>query len=423
MKLNTRREFMANVGLGAVALAASRKSFAADESALLKRAEKLLAQAPFIDTHNDLPSMIIELAGGDVAKYDLSVRHPELCADVPAMRAGRLGAQYWSVYVDSSTQERGVALHEGLRQFDVVARMIRATPAFEQAHSAADIERISRAGKLACLVGVEGGHLIELSPAVLRVFFDLGARYLTLTHFGNVPWADSATDRPEQYGLTDLGRQLVREMNRLGMFADLSHVSADTMRDVLKVTRAPVLFSHSNAFALTQHPRNVPDDVLRSLRDNGGVIHVNFIRGYVSPHGKEWLEQRAATLRELHSRLVAQADIDKAVAEWEKSNPGHATIGDMANHIDHIREVAGVDHIGIGADFFNTNANEMVEGLANVTQYPDLFAELLKRGYSDADILKIAGRNHLRAMHTMEEVAAGLQRTETPLITEPARAP
>jgi membrane dipeptidase len=294
---------------------------------------------------------------------------------------------------------------------------------FEQARTADDIERIHATGKIACLLGVEGGHMIENSPAVLRVFYELGARYMTLTHWDNIDWADAATDRPERYGLTDLGKHVVREMNRLGMFVDLSHVSADTMRDALRATRAPVIFSHSNAYAIDPHPRNVPDDVLRLVRDNGGVVHVNFIRSFVSPEGQAWDDKRAAALRNLRGRLTDQASIDKAISDWEKSaGLAPAGIGDVANHIDHIRKVAGVDHIGIGADFYHADESDMATGLGNVTRYPYLFAELLRRRYTDEEILKIAGRNHLRAMRQMERVAAEIQPTESPLISEGTKA-
>jgi membrane dipeptidase len=363
--------------------------------------------------------MFLELNGGDVSKFDLGQRQVTLCADVPALREGRVGAQYWSIFVESATQKTHVSMHEALREFDVALRIIDSQKDFEQARTADDIERIRRAGRIACLMGVEGGHMIENSPAALRVFHSLGARYLTLTHWDNIDWADAATDRPEHHGLTDLGKQLVREMNRLGMFADLSHVSADTMRDALRVTRAPVLFSHSGALALNPHPRNVPDDVLAMLRDNGGVIHVNFIRPFISREGFAWTQKGEAMQRDMHARGMDDAAIKQAGEEWEKSSGPSATIADVADHIDHIRKVAGIDAIGIGADYYDVKVETMVTGLGNVTRYPYLFAELLGRGYSDEDILKIAGRNHLRAMRRMEKVAAELQRTETPLITEP----
>jgi membrane dipeptidase len=422
--MTNRREFLARTAGSAALLAGARVfgSPAADESAaLLKRAQALLEKAPLIDTHNDLPSMLLEQGAGDLTRFDLKVRQPKLCADIPSLREGRVGAQYWSIFVESATQNTGKSLHEAVREFDVALRMIAGHADFEQARSSDDIERIRRAGRIACLMGVEGGHMIESSPAALRVFHGLGARYLTLTHWDNVPWADSATDRGEHFGLTDLGRKLLREMNRLGMFADLSHVSADTMRDVLRQSRAPVIFSHSNAYALNPHPRNVPDDVLKMLADNGGVIHVNFIRPFIARDGFAWTQKRDDLQRELRARQVDDATIKKQLDEWTKAMAPNPGIGDVADHIDHIRKVAGIDHIGIGADFFDTEEVTMVPGLGNVTRYPWLFAELLRRGYSDDDVLKIAGRNHLRAMRAMEKVAAELSRTEKPLVIEPAR--
>ena len=417
--MTTRREFVSHAALSAVALSTGARALAADASpnaALLDRARTLLERAPLIDTHNDLPSMFIELNGGDVTKFDLGVRQPTLCADVPALREGRVGAQYWSIFVESATQNTHVSLHEALREFDVALRIIASNKDFEQARTADDIERIHKAGRIACLMGVEGGHMIENSPAALRIFHALGARYMTLTHWDNIDWADSATDRPEHLGLTELGTKLIREMNRLGMFVDLSHVSADTMRDALRASRAPVIFSHSSAFAINPHPRNVPDDVLKTVADNGGVVHVNFIREFVARDGLVWTQKRDDKQRELHARGMNDAGIKKALEEWEASTLTQPTIADVADHIDHIRKVAGIDHIGIGADYYDVKEASMVPGLANVTRYPYLFAELLKRGYSDEDVMKIAGRNHLRAMRAMEKVAAELQKTETPLI-------
>lgn len=386
---------------------------------LLARAKALLEKAPLIDTHNDLPSMLLETKAGDLTSFDMSKIQPTLCADIPRLREGCVGAQYWSVWVDSATQRTHTSLHEALREFDAALRFIRSRPEFEQARTADDIDHIHQSGRIACLLGVEGGHMIENSPAALRIFHDLGARYMTLTHWDNIDWADSATDRPEHYGLTELGERVVKEMNRLGMFADISHVSADTMRDTLRVTRAPVIFSHSNAFAIDPHPRCVPDDVLRLMPANGGVVHVNFIGAFVSPRNPEWQEKRAAALKDLHAHLDTDKAIAKGIADWEKANTfSRGTISEVADHIDHIRKVAGIDHIGIGADFYDVNSDSMVVGLEDVTRYPYLFAELLRRGYSDEDVLKIAGRNHLRAMRQMEKIAAELQMSEAPLITE-----
>lgn len=387
-------------------------------NSLVERARALLQEAPLIDTHNDLPSMLLE-QHGDLAKYDLGKPQPALCADIPRLREGGVGAQYWSVFVESATQRSHTSLHEAMREFDVALRMIRSQAGFEQARTAKDIERIYKAGRIACLLGVEGGHMIENSPAALRIFYDLGARYMTLTHWDNIDWADSATDRPEHYGLTGFGKQVIHEMNRLGMFVDISHVSADTMRDALAFSRAPVIFSHSSAFAINPHPRNVPDDVLRKLASNGGVVHANFIKEFISRKNAEWQDRRTQALRELHERLDSDDAIQKGIREWEDKNPlPRPTISDVADHIDHLRDVAGIDHVGIGADYYNAGQNSMAEGLDDVTRYPYLFAELLRRKYSDDDVRKIAGRNHLRAMRQMEQVAAELQKSERPLLIE-----
>jgi membrane dipeptidase len=400
-------------------LAAVRAASADTDPKLLERARALLRQAPLIDTHNDLPSMLLETKAGDLTSFDMSKTQPTLCADIPRLREGCVGAQYWSVFVESATQKTHTSLHEAMREFDVALRYMRSSPELEQARTADDIERIHKAGRIACLLGVEGGHMIENSPAALRVFYELGARYMTLTHWDNIDWADAATDRPEHYGLTEFGERVVKEMNRLGMFADISHVSPNTMRDTLHVSRAPVIFSHSDAFAIDPHPRCVPDDVLRLVPANGGVVHVSFIWEFVSPKYPEWQERRTAAVRDMHARFDTDDAVAKGIAAWEKANAApRGSVSDVADHIDHIRQVAGVDHIGIGADFYQSGGDSMVPGLEDVSRYPYLFAELLRRGYSDEDVLKIAGRNHLRAMRQMEKVAAELQKSEAPLITE-----
>jgi membrane dipeptidase len=434
--LLSRRRFIGQTSLVAVSAATVNSVFAdsvlakaaaagdnplAPDPKLLEHAKLLLERAPLVDTHNDLPSAFLETMAGDLTFFDMTKPQPTLCADIPSLREGRVGAQYWSVFVESATQKTHTSLHEAMREFDVALRFVQANADLEQARTADDIERIHKSGRIACLLGVEGGHMIENSPAALRNFCALGARYMTLTHWDNIDWADSATDRPEHYGLTEFGERVVKEMNRLGMFADLSHVSGDTMRDALHVTRAPVIFSHSNAFAIDPHPRCVPDDVLRLMPANGGVVHVNFIPSFISPKAPEWSQKRTAALKELHARLDNDKAIAKGIADWEKANPGpRGSIGDVADHIDHIRKVAGIDHIGIGADYYEVDPTSMVLGLENVSRYPYLFAELLRRGYSDEEVMKIAGRNHLRAMRQMEQVAARLQKTEAPLISEGA---
>jgi membrane dipeptidase len=425
----SRRSFLAQASLIAGS-AAMGESFSSDAAAgggsepppdagLLERAKMLLEQAPLIDGHNDLGAMFLKTRADDLSQLDMGQVQPTLCADIPRLRAGRVGAQYWSIWADGSTQSTHTALHEALREFDVMLRFIRSRPELAQARTADDIDRIHRSGRIACLMGVEGGHMMESSPAALRIFQELGARYLTLTHLDDVPWADSATDRAERHGLSEFGRQIIRELNRIGVFADISHVSPEAMLDTLKVTRAPVIFSHSNAWAVEPHVRNVPDEVLRLIPANGGVVHVTFIREFVSPQDPAWQAKRLAALRDLHARFDTDEAISRHIAEWERANPHpRGTISDVADHIDHIRQVAGIDHIGIGSDFYDVAPDAMAIGLEDVSRFPYLFCELLRRGYSDGDVLKIAGRNHLRAMRRMEAVAAELQKTEQPLVIE-----
>lgn len=410
----TRRELVSLLGAVAATPAFSAATTPADPPELA-RAIRLLRAAPLIDTHNDLPWNLQAKFDGDLTRIDLNQRQPDVAADIPRLRAGCVGAQYWAVYTDSATRHSRTALRDAMQRFDVIHRMIASLDDLAFAASADDIERIHREGRIASLIGVEGGHMIDNSLATLRIFHRLGARYLTITHGDTLDWADSATDRPLHDGLTEFGDDVVRELNRLGMFADISHVSADTMRDVLRVTRAPVIFSHSNALAVDPHPRNVPDDVLEQLPRNGGVIHVNFIWSFVTPRHIEWQNARRQALRAIRARFEDEAEVQRELARWEASTPRPAVgISQMADHIDHIRKVAGIAHIGIGADFFDGGQSSMVRGLNDASRYPHLFAELLRRGYSDEEILGVAGRNHLRAMRQMERVAQELRH-------EPAR--
>lgn len=396
---------------------------AAPDPRLLVRARALLERAPLIDTHNDLPYALLEKTGGDLTKVDLGRRQPELPADIPRLREGRVGGQYWAIFVDSNTRLTRTALHDALRVFDVALRAIESRPELELARSADDIVRITRAGRIASLLGVEGGHMIESSPGVLRIFHRLGARYLTLTHWANDEFADAATDMPLHDGLTKHGELLVQELNRLGMFVDLAHVSPDVMRDVLRLSKAPVISPHSDAFAVVPHPRNVPDDVLRLVARNGGVIHVSFIREFAVP-GAEWLAQKKEARRAIRQRVATEAEVDEQLLAWEKAHPyPGGSVANVADAIDHIRAVAGVDHVGIGGDFFDDGSVSMVQGLQDVTTYPVLFAELLRRGWSEGDLLKLAGQNHLRAMRGMERVAGELQRTSPPATAEGPRNP
>lgn len=403
--------------LFALLLPVASSAASAPDAALLERARALLEQAPLIDGHNDLPSAILDHAGtvaetdwtydpDDLARVDLAVAQPDYPADIARLREGRVGAQFWSAYVSTAFMDQGASLRQALREVDVVHRMVAAYDDLELARTADDIERIHREGKIASLIGVEGGHAIEGSLAALRMLHDLGVRTMTLTHWKTTDWADAATDFPLHGGLTEHGERVVREMNRLGMFVDLSHVSVGTMHDALRVSTAPVIFSHSNARAVTDHPRNVPDDVLAELPANGGVVMVNFIPLFVAPEAPAWLERREATAELLRAELDDEAAIAERLAAWDAENPmPRGTIADVADHIDHIRQVAGIDHIGIGSDYYDAGGPSMVDGLEDCSHFPYLFAELLRRGYSDEEVLKIAGRNLLRAMRRMEEVA------------------
>ncbi len=406
---------------------------------LLERARALLREVPLIDGHNDLPTSLLELEGGDPVGADLTHPQPHLPADLPGLREGLVGAQFWSAWVPSEPPLSADALRLGLREIDMVHRMAVAYPDLELARTADDIERMFAQGKIASLIGLEGGHIIENSLSALRMVFALGVRYMTLTHFRTNDWADAATDAPRHGGLTEFGEQVVREMNRLGMFVDLSHVSAETMKDALRVSRAPVIFSHSSARGINIHPRNVPDDVLPLVAENGGVVMVCFVAGYTPPTAPEWLDlkgaaaerflvsagqspdepvwntQRNAVAEQLRTQLDDEQEIAERLEEWMRQHPApRGTVGDVADHIDHIRSVAGIDHIGIGSDFYDDGTSSMAVGLEDVSKFPLLFAELLRRGYSDEDIKKIAGLNLLRAMREMERVAQELQHERHP---------
>ena len=377
-------------------------------------AAKLHKSVPLIDGHNDLPWQYREKVKRKFSELDVSKPQPQLMTDIARLRAGGVGGQFWSVYVPSDF-EGADAVPATLEQIDVVYELVRLHPeAFEIALTAADVERIFTSGKIASMIGMEGGHSIDGSLATLRMFYRLGARYMTLTHSRNTPWADSATDEPLLGGLSEFGREVVREMNWLGMLVDLSHVSPGTMHDALDTAVAPVIFSHSSARALCDHPRNVPDDVLKRLPANGGVVMVTFVPSFVSPQVKAHDERRGEERKRLRGLAGATDDgVSEALRTWDRANPApRATLAQVADHIDHIRKVAGIDHLGLGSDF--DGITSVPEGLEDVSKFPDLTRELLRRGYSDEDVQKILGRNLLRVMRSVEETSGRLRKERGP---------
>jgi membrane dipeptidase len=377
-------------------------------------ARRIHETAIVIDGHNDLPWQFREK--NDLSFTHIDIRRPQknLHTDIPRLRQGGVGAQFWSAYVPADTMKDGTAVKKTLEQIDVIHRLVRSYPdIFAMAYSADDIVRIHEEGKIASLIGVEGGHSIDNSLGVLRMLYALGARYMTLTHSDNLDWADSATDKPRHHGLTPFGEQVVLEMNRLGMFVDISHVSADTMRRALRVTRAPVIASHSSAYALAEHPRNVPDDVLRLVAKNGGVVMVNFFPGFIVPEAARSMKQMFQEARDLRARYPKDEDFQLAIKEWLRSHPiPTGDVHDVVDHIEHIIQVAGIDHVGLGSDF--DGISSVPRQLEDVSCYPNITQELLNRGYSKKDIIKILGGNLLRAFRQVGEVARQLSTAADP---------
>ena len=392
-----------------------------------KRIDRILKRTPLIDGHNDLPEQVRE-------NYKMSVeglasgsdqRAKPMMTDMARLHEGRVGGQFWSVYIDAAVHG-DEAIRQTLEQIDIVTRLVEAYPNdLELASTADDVERIHRKGKVASLMGVEGGHQMGGSMAALRQFYRLGARYMTLTHFATNDWADSATDDPKYGGLSPFGVEVVHEMNRLGMLVDLAHVSPDTMKDAIEASKAPVIFTHSNARALEDHPRNVPDDVLAMLPANGGVVMVNFYTGYLSEPFRQWSATRAGEEARVKALFTGQPDKrDVAMKEWDAAHPSpKADIGLIADHIDHIVKVAGHDHVGLGGDLDGIPYDLSPPGMNSVSGYPLLFAELIRRGWNDRDLGKLAGGNVLRVMRRAEVVAATMKDVPTSLATLPAPAP
>ena len=381
------------------------------EDAALRRARALLASTILVDGHNDLPWVIREWkeAPMDVDKYDLRKPAPHE-TDLARLRAGGVGAQFWSVFVPGEIKT-GFAKTQ-LEQIDIAKRMIAKYPeALELALAADDVERIRETGRIPSFLGMEGGHVLENSLGALRAYYDLGARYLTLTHNVTLDWADAALDEPKHDGLTRFGKEVVREMNRLGMLVDISHVSPAAANDALDASAAPVIFSHSCALALSNHPRNAPDSVLARLPKNGGVIMVTFIPPFVSQAVRDWSEP----FDKLTKGVALDAEYQRLLREYtaEHGAPPRSTLAQVADHIEHARKVAGVDHVGIAGDFWGAG-DDVTEGLEDVSKYPYLFAELIRRGWSDADLKKLAGENVLRVLRGAEAVASRLQKERPP---------
>jgi membrane dipeptidase len=385
-----------------------------DDARLLERARALHRQSPLIDGHNDYPWALREKAQRNLDRLDIAKPQPSIMTDIPRLKAGGVGGQFWSVYVPVELMGQE-AVTATLEEIDTVHQMMRRYPdTFELALTADDVERIFKKGKIASLIGMEGGHSIDNSLAALRMFHRLGARYMTLTHAKNTAWADSATDDPKVGGLSPFGEAVVREMNWLGMLVDLSHVSPETMEDAIRVSQAPIVFSHSSARALADRARNVPDSVLRMLPKNGGVVMVTFVPGFLSKEAAAWAEGQTVEETRLKRLFPGDASaVTRGVEEWTKAHPAPlAHLSDVADHIDYIRKVAGIDHIGLGGDFDGITA--VPQGLEDVSKYPALTAELLRRGYKDDEVRKILGQNVLRVMREAERVSKKLQAERGP---------
>jgi membrane dipeptidase len=388
-------------------------SLTEDQTAGLAAARALLDRFPIIDGHNDLPWALREAGSLDLARTDIAAAVDFAHTDLPRLARGGVGAQFWSVYVPAELQGEA-AVATTLEQIDLVRQMVARYPeTLELALTADDIQRIAGQGRLASLIGAEGGHSIACSLGTLRALYELGVRYMTLTHNLNVPWADSATDTPAAGGLTDFGREVVREMQRLGMLVDLSHVAPTTMNDALDTAEAPVIFSHSSTRAICDHPRNVPDPVLARLPANGGVCMITFVPAFVSPACREWELEFIAEVERQGLDHRDWAGLKEVRAEFQARSPQpKASVGDVVKHAEHAREVAGIDHIGIGGDY--DGVDRLPEGLEDVSCYPALIAALLDRGWSEEDCGKLAHGNLVRVLRNAETAARRIQAERSP---------
>ncbi len=377
---------------------------------LTEAAKKFHASCLVFDGHNDLPWQFRERDMPSFDQLDISKPQPELHTDIPRLRLGGVSAQFWSVYVPVSTSQDGKALLTTLEQIDLVHRMIARYPeTLELALNADDVERIHGEGRIASLIGMEGGHSIENSLNTLRQLYRRGARYMTLTHSANLDWADSATDDESVGGLSPFGEEVVREMNRLGMLVDISHVSPATMKDAIRISKAPVIFSHSSARSVADHPRNVPDDVLKLTSSNGGVVMVNFYSSFVVPSSARRSVERLAYQKRLANEVADETERKTRLTRWESTRPVDAgDIHSVVDHIDHIVNVAGIDHVGLGSDFDGIDI--VPKQLEDVSCYPYITQELLNRGYSHDAIRKILGANCLRVLREAGDVAGDLSK-------------
>ena len=382
------------------------------DAALLAHATEILADAPVIDGHNDLPWALRTQVGYDLDQRDIAKDQTEhLHTDLARLRAGGVGGQFWSVYV-SVDMAKDDAVSATLEQIDCVRALADRYPdQLRLANTAAEVEQARAERRIASLMGAEGGHSINNSLATLRAFYELGVRYMTLTHNSNTDWADSATDVPRHNGLTAFGVEVVREMNRLGMLVDLSHVAPQTMRDAIAASRAPVIFSHSSSRAVCDHPRNIPDDVLAALPANGGVAMATFVPQFVLAEAADWMKRFDEYARARDADRYSTTLLDEFAADHPRPI---ATASVIADHLDHMREVAGIDHLGLGGDYDGVPFT--AGDLPDVSSYPVLIAELLRRGWSDTDIAKLTWGNTVRVLADAERVAADLRRTERPSI-------
>ena len=392
-----------------VAESQSRDSLSRD--AYLPRARRLMRAAPFIDTHNDLPEMLRLKASYDLERYDPDKSLPDIDTDIPRAVKGGVGAQFWAAYVPSAYEGKGAGLTV-LEEIDVIHRMIERSPKLSYATTADDIVRIHRGGKIASLIGIEGGHAIDNSLGMLRDVYRLGVRYMTLTHGSTTAWADASTDAPRHGGLSPFGEAVVHEMNRLGMMVDISHVSDGVMSDVARISEAPLFFSHSSARALADHPRNVPDSILQLVKQKDGVVMVNAFPAFVDSTGARLMRDVFEVERRLRVQFANdQKQADSAFLAYINNVPP-TTLERYVDHIDYIARLIGVDHVGIGADLGAIEQHP--KGLDDISMFPNLVAELLRRGYSDTDTKKIMGGNFLRVMRKTEAVARRLQKTMKP---------